>query len=164
MDPGRGGIAGDCGRRVTSTRLAAGLQGTLTGLQHCWTYCCLVRAFMASGKLPQPIEGQTDAERLRQIAFSEWVLKTEKSELVEREQQRKQQELGAAATTCLLAQQAVTDLRRPERTASCARRRRSNSSPASIIHHTSFKHMICFNTWLKKKVFVHTWLKNVHRC
>ena len=52
---------------------------------------------MASGKLPQPIEGQTDAERLRQIAFSEWVLKTEKSELVEREQQRKQQELGAAA-------------------------------------------------------------------
>ena len=63
MDPGRGGIAGDCGRRVTSTRLAA---------------------------------------------FSEWVLKTEKSELVEREQQRKQQELGAAATTCLLAQQAVT--------------------------------------------------------
>ena len=21
--------------------------------------------------------------------------------------------------------------------------------------------MICFNTWLKKKVFVHTWLKNV---
>ena len=45
---------------------------------------------MASGKLPQPIEGQTDAERLRQIAFSEWVLKTEKSELVEREQQRKQ--------------------------------------------------------------------------
>ena len=63
---------------------------------------------MASGKLPQPIEGQTDAERLRQIAFSEWVLKTEKSELVEREQQRKQQELGASATTCLLAQQAVT--------------------------------------------------------
>ena len=56
---------------------------------------------MASGKLPQP--DQTDAERLRQIAFSEWVLKTEKSELVEREQQRKQQELGAAATTCLLA-------------------------------------------------------------
>ena len=38
MDPGRGGIAGDCGRRVTSTRLAAELQGTLTGLQHCWTY------------------------------------------------------------------------------------------------------------------------------
>ena len=57
---------------------------------------------MASGKLPQPIEGQTDAERLRQI---------EKSELVEREQQRKQQELGAAATTCLLAQQAVTDFK-----------------------------------------------------
>ena len=63
---------------------------------------------MASGKLPQPIEGQTDAERLCQIAFSEWVLKTEKSELVEREQQRKQQELGASATTCLLAQQVVT--------------------------------------------------------
>ena len=64
---------------------------------------------MASGKLPQP--DQTDAERLRQIAFSEWVLKTEKSELVEREQQRKQQELGAAATTCMLAQQAVTDFK-----------------------------------------------------
>ena len=26
-------------------------QNTLAGLQHCWTYCCLVRAFMASGHM-----------------------------------------------------------------------------------------------------------------